>query len=63
MYATDIAPRCVLFAEFNRQLNGDETWLNERGALYEPVEGLKFDLITLPSPVRYLASSKKYIYA
>src|SRR3954447_3788699 len=43
VYATDIAPRCILFTEFNRQLNGFENIITREGSLYEPVEGLKFD--------------------
>lgn len=63
VYATDIAPRCVLFAEFNRQLNGDENVIVREGSFYEPVEGLKFDLITCHPPFDISLSSKKYIYA
>ena len=63
VYATDIAPRCILFTEFNRQLNGVENIIVREGGLYQPVEGLKFDLITCHPPFDISLSSKKYIYA
>jgi methylase of polypeptide subunit release factors len=63
VYATDIAPRCVLFTEFNRRLNGIENIIVREGSLYEPVQGLKFDLITCHPPFDISLSSKKYIYA
>lgn len=63
VYATDIAPRCILFTEFNRQLNGIENITVREGSLYEPVEGLKFDLITCHPPFDISLSSTKYIYA
>ena len=63
VYATDILPRCVLFTEFNRQLNGIENVEVLAGSLYEPVENVKFDLITCHPPFDMSLSSKKYIYA
>jgi methylase of polypeptide subunit release factors len=63
VYATDIAPRCILFTEFNRMLNGAENIVVREGSLYEPVEGLTFDLITCHPPFDISLSSKKYIYA
>lgn len=63
VYATDIAPRCILFTEFNRLLNGIENIIVREGSLYEPVEGLKFDLITCHPPFDISLSSTKYIYA
>ena len=63
VYATDIAPRCILFTEFNRMLNGVENIIVREGSLYEPVEGLKFDLITCHPPFDISLSSKRYIYA
>lgn len=61
--ATDIAPRCVLFTEFNRMLNGIENIVVREGSLYEPVEGLKFDLITCHPPFDISLSSTRYVYA
>ena len=63
VYATDIAPRCILFTEFNRMLNGVENVVIREGSLYEPVDGLTFDLITCHPPFDISLSSKKYIYA
>jgi SAM-dependent methyltransferase len=63
VYATDIAPRCILFTEFNRMLNGIENVIVREGSLYEPVDGLTFDLITCHPPFDISLSSKKYIYA
>jgi SAM-dependent methyltransferase len=63
VYATDISPRCILFTEFNRMLNGAENIISREGSLYEPVDGLKFDLITCHPPFDISLSSKRYIYA
>ena len=63
VYATDISSRCILFTEFNRMLNGAENIIAREGSLYDPVDGLKFDLITCHPPFDISLSSKKYIYA
>ena len=63
VYATDIAPRCVLFTEFNCLLNGVENIVAREGSLYEPVDGLRFDLITCHPPFDISLSSKRYVYA
>ena len=63
VYATDIASRCILFTEFNRTLNGVENIIAREGSLYEPVEGMKFDLITCHPPFDISLSSKRYVYA
>ena len=63
VYATDIAPRCVLFTEFNRQLNGVDNISVREGDLYQPVADLKFDLITCHPPFDLSLTSKNYVYA
>jgi methylase of polypeptide subunit release factors len=63
MYATDIAPRCILYSEFNRRLNGFENIVVREGSFYEPVEGLQFDLIACHPPFDLSLSSNKYVYA
>ena len=63
VYATDIAPRCVLFTEFNRQLNGVDNISVREGDLYQPVADLKFDLITCHPPFDLSLTSRNYVYA
>jgi hypothetical protein len=63
VYATDIAPRCVLYAAFNGLLNGAENVSVREGSFYEPVADLKFDLITCHPPFDLSLSSKNYVYA
>jgi methylase of polypeptide subunit release factors len=63
VYATDISPRCVLFTEFNCRLNGVENIIAREGSLYDPVEGMTFDMITCHPPFDVSLSSKRYIYA
>lgn len=55
-WATDIAPRSVRFAEFNRRLNGLENVIVKQGDLYDPVRGLQFDRIVAHPP--YMPSLK-----
>jgi SAM-dependent methyltransferase len=49
-WGTDIATRSVLFAEFNRRLNGIGNATMLEGDLYQPVEGLTFDCIVSHPP-------------
>jgi methylase of polypeptide subunit release factors len=49
-WGTDIAARSVLFAEFNRRLNGIGNATMLEGDLYQPVEGLTFDCIVSHPP-------------
>jgi SAM-dependent methyltransferase len=49
-WGTDIAPRSVQFAEFNRRLNGIQNATMLQGDLYAPVEGLTFDRIVAHPP-------------
>ena len=55
-WATDIAPRSVHFAEFNRRLNGLENVTVLQGDMFEPVRGLQFDRIVAHPP--YMPSLK-----
>ncbi len=49
--ATDINPRAMIFARFNSILNGVEEKIDFRvGDLFQPVKGLKFDLIIWNGP-------------
>jgi SAM-dependent methyltransferase len=49
-WATDIAERSTLFAEFNVCLNGIHNVYAVQGSLYEPVEGHTFDRIVCHPP-------------
>ena len=61
IWATDISPRAVYFAEFNRRLNGCDNIETVAGDLYEPVRGLTFDRIVTQPP--YLAAeTDKIVY-
>jgi 16S rRNA G966 N2-methylase RsmD len=56
---TDINPRAINFARFNALLNGIENCEFVEGHLFDPVQGMSFDLITanppfVPSPARKL---------
>lgn len=61
--ATDISPRCTLFTEFNYRLNDVKNIVTKVGSLYEPVEGMRFDLITCHPPFDISLSSRRYVYA
>ena len=50
VWATDITPRAVHFAEFNRRLAGVENVHVVEGDLYAPVEGMTFDRIACHPP-------------
>jgi SAM-dependent methyltransferase len=50
VWATDITPRSVAFAEFNRNLNAVENVTVLCGDMYEPVAGLQFDRIAAHLP-------------
>lgn len=61
IWASDITPRAVEFAEFNRRLNGAHNMTVVEGDLYEPVTGLSFDRITVHPP--YVpGASARYVY-
>ena len=49
-WATDIAHRSTLFADFNARLNGISNVHAVQGSLYEPVEELTFDRIICHPP-------------
>ena len=48
--ATDVNPRALEFAEFNRLLNGGGAVEFRHGSLYEPVAGERFDLVVCNPP-------------
>ena len=48
--ATDINPRALAFATFNARLNGVSDVDLRHGSLFEPVDGLKFDLVVANPP-------------
>lgn len=50
VWATDITPRAVHFAEFNRRLAGIANVRVVEGDLYAPVEGMTFDRIACHPP-------------
>jgi len=50
VWATDINPRATAMAEFNARLNGIEHVTCRTGNLFEPVDGLAFDLIVSSPP-------------
>lgn len=50
LWATDITPRSVYFAEFNRRLAGVANMRVVEGDLYAPVEGMTFDRIACHPP-------------
>ncbi len=55
-WGSDIAPRSVRFAEFNRRLNGLPNATVVEGNMYEPVRGLTFDRIVTHPP--YVPAAK-----
>ena len=58
-WSCDLAERSVLFAEFNRRLNGIENATCLQGDLYRPVAGLTFDRIVAHPP--YVPSSAQEV--
>lgn len=50
VWATDVTQRAVLFAEFNRRLNGMNNVTTVMGDLFAPVEGMTFDRIVIHPP-------------
>jgi SAM-dependent methyltransferase len=58
VWATDITPRSVHFAEFNRRLNGCGNVRTLAGDLYEPVRGLTFDRIVCQPPYVAVAEDR-----
>jgi protein-L-isoaspartate O-methyltransferase len=59
--AVDINPRAVEFAQFNARLNGLEQIECIEGNLFDPVQGLKFDLI-VTNPPFVISPEQNYIY-
>ncbi|MFT4260020.1 methyltransferase [Microbacterium sp.] len=48
--ATDISARALAYAELNAQINGVHNIEFRRGSMFEPVEGLAFDLVVSNPP-------------
>jgi methylase of polypeptide subunit release factors len=61
VYALDINPRAVAFAEFSAQLNGAANVHCRAGDLFAPVAGMTFDRI-LCNPPFAVTPSKRYVY-
>jgi SAM-dependent methyltransferase len=61
VWAVDITGRSVLFAEFDRRLNGVENMTVLQGDLYAPVSDVQFDRIALHPP--YSIAVTGYVYA
>lgn len=54
----DINPRAIAFSTFNRRLNGIQNVEFRLGDLYEPVNGMRFDLIVSNPPFNPSATVK-----
>jgi SAM-dependent methyltransferase len=50
VWATDISPRAVQFADWNRRMNGIQNLTVLEGDLYEPVRGKRFNTIVCHAP-------------
>ena len=59
--AVDINPRALSFVEFNRRLNGINNIECRQGNLFEPVQGLSFDLIVC-NPPYVISPEHDYVY-
>lgn len=59
--AVDRNPRAVAFASFNAKLNGLTGVECREGDFFEPVEGMKFDLI-VSNPPFVISPESRYIY-
>lgn len=59
--AADINPRAVRFAGFNARLNGLSNVACLEGDLFEPLKGLKFDLV-VTNPPFVISPENRYIY-
>ncbi len=58
---TDINPRAIQYAAFNARLNGIENVRFSVGNGYEPVAGLKFDLI-FSNPPFFITPSDRFLF-
>jgi len=61
VYATDKSPRAAAFAHFNARLNGINNVQCLTGELFEPVAGLRFDLI-VSNPPYVIAPVARYLF-
>jgi methylase of polypeptide subunit release factors len=61
VYASDFNPRAVEFAEFNARLNGVSNVRFLTGNLFEPANGLRFDLI-VSNPPFMVSPEARYTY-
>lgn len=59
--AADINPRALMFVEFNARLNGVANVECRQGNLFEPVDGLSFDLIVC-NPPYVISPEHDYVY-
>ena len=59
--AVDRNPRAIAFTSFNAKLNGFAGVESREGDLFEPVEGMKFDLI-VSNPPFVISPESRYIY-
>ncbi|MEZ6233288.1 MAG: methyltransferase [Phycisphaerales bacterium] len=59
--ATDMNERAVMLAAFTARLNGHTNVEAKFGSLYEPVEGLGFDMV-VSNPPFVISPSKEFIY-
>jgi methylase of polypeptide subunit release factors len=62
VWATDITERAVLFAEWNRRLNGLDNVEVVKGDLFQPVAGIAFDRIATNPPFEPPVK-RQYIYS
>jgi len=61
VYALDINERALDFTRFNAALNGFDNIQCVNGSLFEPFEGILFDLI-ISNPPFVISPEKRYIY-
>lgn len=61
VWATDVNPRAIRFAQFNAALNGISNVEFACGSTFEPVAGRKFDLI-LTNPPCILGPANRYTF-
>lgn len=61
VFAADVSPRCVLFAEFNRRLNGVENTKVQASDVYSAYAGQTFDrIIAHPPYIPTLGDGESY---